>query len=292
MANDTATTRLLYAILSQKCLKDVCHLCFISCPLHIQPLSILISYQIDWNKVAHDPILSQEITNGHAARMRYSRFKKQMEGTAPVRRPRNNNSGSPSSSPKKAKVEKNATKSLRKVKERAPSNATSERVKTEASESGYGTAEGTPEAAGHETQNPSAGVIKREHLSSRDENLHLYTPVTPASMSPTPSPGGFTASQDMDEILHSFSMPGHDNMTHEPMGHAQMYPGVMEDPNQVAYGMAIQMPLGMDMMEDPFTHGMWGEDDEHGRHEQERGGESNGVTVKTEERWEDGYRQA
>ncbi|KAF7872506.1 hypothetical protein EAF04_003427 [Stromatinia cepivora] len=57
MANDGAINRLLYAILSQKCLKD-----------------------IDWNRVAHDPILSQEITNGHAARMRYSRFKKQMDG--------------------------------------------------------------------------------------------------------------------------------------------------------------------------------------------------------------------
>ncbi|KAF7879881.1 uncharacterized protein EAF02_008051 [Botrytis sinoallii] len=56
MTNDGAINRLLYAILSQKCLKD-----------------------IDWNKVAHDPILSQEITNGHAARMRYSRFKKQMD---------------------------------------------------------------------------------------------------------------------------------------------------------------------------------------------------------------------
>lgn len=29
------------------------------------------------------------ITNGHAARMRYSRFKQQMEGHAPIRRPRN-----------------------------------------------------------------------------------------------------------------------------------------------------------------------------------------------------------
>ncbi|KAF7916642.1 uncharacterized protein EAE98_010651 [Botrytis deweyae] len=56
MTNDGAINRLLYAILSQKCLKD-----------------------IDWNKVARDPILSQEITNGHAARMRYSRFKKQMD---------------------------------------------------------------------------------------------------------------------------------------------------------------------------------------------------------------------
>ncbi|KAI9647194.1 hypothetical protein NHQ30_003577 [Ciborinia camelliae] len=58
MTNDGAINRLLYAILSQKCLKD-----------------------IDWNKVARDPILSQEITNGHAARMRYSRFKKQMDST-------------------------------------------------------------------------------------------------------------------------------------------------------------------------------------------------------------------
>lgn len=58
MTNDGAINRLLYAILSQKCLKD-----------------------IDWNKVAHDPVLSQEITNGHAARMRYFRFKKQMDGT-------------------------------------------------------------------------------------------------------------------------------------------------------------------------------------------------------------------
>ena len=32
------------------------------------------------------------ITNGHAARMRYSRFKQQMEGNAPVRRARNPNS--------------------------------------------------------------------------------------------------------------------------------------------------------------------------------------------------------
>ncbi|KAF7956905.1 hypothetical protein EAE96_004229 [Botrytis aclada] len=59
MTNDGAINRLLYAMLSQKCLKD-----------------------IDWNKVAHDPILSQEITNGHAARMRYSRFKKQMDNAA------------------------------------------------------------------------------------------------------------------------------------------------------------------------------------------------------------------
>ncbi|KAK1761175.1 hypothetical protein QBC47DRAFT_23368 [Echria macrotheca] len=66
-ANDNAMTRFLFAILQQKCLKD-----------------------IDWNKVAHDPILAQEITNGHAARMRYSRFRAAMLGIEPQRRNRTN----------------------------------------------------------------------------------------------------------------------------------------------------------------------------------------------------------
>jgi len=47
--------------------------------------------QIDWNKVAHDPILAQEITNGHAARMRYSRFRAAMLGIEPQRRNRTAN---------------------------------------------------------------------------------------------------------------------------------------------------------------------------------------------------------
>ena len=38
--------------------------------------------QIDWNDVASD----LDITNGHAARMRFSRFKQQMEGIQPPRR--------------------------------------------------------------------------------------------------------------------------------------------------------------------------------------------------------------
>ncbi|KAK4455601.1 hypothetical protein QBC34DRAFT_70979 [Podospora aff. communis PSN243] len=70
-ANDNAMTRFLFAILQQKCLKDNMS-------------------QIDWNKVAHDPILAQEITNGHAARMRYSRFKAAMLGLEPTRRNRTN----------------------------------------------------------------------------------------------------------------------------------------------------------------------------------------------------------
>ncbi|KIM95629.1 hypothetical protein OIDMADRAFT_33719 [Oidiodendron maius Zn] len=126
-----------------------------------RPLGRPLFHTIDWNKVAHDPILSQEITNGHAAHIRYSRFKKQMEGTVPVRRPHNNNSPGHSSTPKKSKVEKSATKSPHTIKERTLSEDVGEREKLEAEESGYGIGDDIPEVASHRTQNPRIN-IKRE----------------------------------------------------------------------------------------------------------------------------------
>ncbi|KAL2263268.1 hypothetical protein VTK26DRAFT_7533 [Humicola hyalothermophila] len=85
--NDNAMARFLFAILQQKCLKD-----------------------IDWNKVARDPVLTQPITNGHAARMRYSRFKAAMLGHEPQRRNRTN--------PDKSRVSKKNLKktNIRKLK--------------------------------------------------------------------------------------------------------------------------------------------------------------------------------
>ena len=38
------------------------------------------SKKIDWNLVANDPVLLQPISNGHAARMRYSRFRATVSG--------------------------------------------------------------------------------------------------------------------------------------------------------------------------------------------------------------------
>ncbi|CAK7264975.1 hypothetical protein SEPCBS119000_001269 [Sporothrix epigloea] len=55
---DKAIARLLFAMLKQKSLKD-----------------------IDWNLVACDPVLLEEISNGHAARMRYSRFRASVENS-------------------------------------------------------------------------------------------------------------------------------------------------------------------------------------------------------------------
>ncbi|KAI1461079.1 hypothetical protein F4805DRAFT_312929 [Annulohypoxylon moriforme] len=84
--NDNAMTRFLFAILQQKNLKD-----------------------IDWTKVAHDPILGEgkRITNGHAARMRYSRFKSSMLGLEPTRR---NRTGQPKSRVTKSKREPRSKK--------------------------------------------------------------------------------------------------------------------------------------------------------------------------------------
>ncbi|KAH7040559.1 uncharacterized protein B0I36DRAFT_219722, partial [Microdochium trichocladiopsis] len=64
-SNDNPMARFLFAILKQKNLKD-----------------------IDWNEVARDSVLVEEISNGHAARMRYARFRDAMLGVEPTRRNR------------------------------------------------------------------------------------------------------------------------------------------------------------------------------------------------------------
>ncbi|WZH46346.1 uncharacterized protein QYS62_007420 [Fusarium acuminatum] len=63
--SENAMARFLLAILNQKNLKD-----------------------IDWNQVAADPVLLQPITNGHAARMRFARFRATVTGHEPQKRAR------------------------------------------------------------------------------------------------------------------------------------------------------------------------------------------------------------
>ncbi|KAF4971386.1 hypothetical protein FZEAL_9868 [Fusarium zealandicum] len=63
--SENAMARFLLAILNQKNLKD-----------------------IDWNQVAADPVLIQPITNGHAARMRFARFRATVNGNEPQKRNR------------------------------------------------------------------------------------------------------------------------------------------------------------------------------------------------------------
>lgn len=82
--SDNAMARFLFAILKQKNLKDVGYL-FLSVS---STFSDGESIKIDWNLVANDPVLLQPITNGHAARMRYSRFRTTVTGADTQKRNR------------------------------------------------------------------------------------------------------------------------------------------------------------------------------------------------------------
>ncbi|EFR00824.1 hypothetical protein MGYG_03828 [Nannizzia gypsea CBS 118893] len=100
MPADGQTTKFLYTILKQLDLKS-----------------------IDWNLVASQ----LEITNGHAARMRFSRFRQQMEGnTATARTPRAKKSKADTAKSKKAMFEEPA-----KSKEGSPTGRASPTVKKE-----------------------------------------------------------------------------------------------------------------------------------------------------------------
>ncbi|KAJ4412482.1 hypothetical protein N0V85_003696 [Neurospora sp. IMI 360204] len=90
-ATENAMARFLFAILQQKSLKD-----------------------INWNEVAASPFLSQKISNGHAARMRYSRFRASMLGIEP--RPRNRTNPDKNRVTKAKKEEEKPKKKAVKVK--------------------------------------------------------------------------------------------------------------------------------------------------------------------------------
>jgi hypothetical protein len=179
-------------------------------PIIIQKLTLSLN-QIDWNKVARDPVLAQDqITNGHAARMRYSRFKKQIDGTAgqPTRKQRN-----PNPSPRKPKVEKKIKKTK---KDESRREGRIEEEAGEDSQSGYQT-EGTPEAEVGSSFAESAvnSPIKREPStglagtsSNGSGSGSLYSP-TPLHHTPSPS---MEMMSPTNEMMTSFGMPGQEQM--------------------------------------------------------------------------------
>ncbi|OLN92103.1 hypothetical protein CCHL11_01509 [Colletotrichum chlorophyti] len=137
---DNQMTRFLFAILKQKNLKD-----------------------IDWNAVAHDPILTQPITNGHAARMRYSRFRSAMLGLEPQKRNRT------------AANKNRVTKSKKELKPKKEEEDDKQRVKPEP---------GTLEAlrqSGMPVRSPV--TVKQEHCQPSYRQQF-----TPTSMASPPAP--------------------------------------------------------------------------------------------------------
>lgn len=191
-ANDNAMTRFLFAILQQKCLKD-----------------------IDWNKVAHDPILAQEITNGHAARMRYSRFRAAMLGIEPQKRKRTTTAGENRvTKRKKDDKSKKADTTASTTNEDTKSDEPDNRIKTEP--------KATDAAAPKVKEEPllvtapsPLDTPTQQHFptnpavsssSSMSEMTRLLTPCSDTDIYPT-APGsasqGYDHSPSASEILHS-----------------------------------------------------------------------------------------
>jgi hypothetical protein len=195
--------------------------------------------------------------------MRYSRFKKQIEGPSAVRKPRN------PSSPRKSKVEKN--KSPKKIKERQQS-AEEDKIKTEAGEAGAGrySVEGTPEAGAQESSQHTSPIVKRE------PGLPGGYPLTPVG-SQTPSPRYDGNMSEMDEMVMSFGMPG------GMAGEQGMYPGVNVMDGGHGYGMGMQMGLA-----DPFDN-LW-QPHAHAHAHAHTHGPGAGL-VKSEPSWEGSYPQ-
>ena len=226
--------------------------------------------------------------------MRYARFKKQMDGTAAVRRPRNPNT------PRKSKVEKN--KSPRKIKEQNTSD-NAENIKAEPWEgkgSRQGSVEGTPEVGigmGIERMVKSEPGLA---ASRSDSNTGTPFPSTPTHGSKhyahsgserdeSESPGqcfGEGMSDMEDMLATSFGMVGGEGMYAPMMGDGHV--GGM---GQHGHGFGIGMPMGIGLG-DPYE-GLWGP----GLQQEVRGGPAGmhgnegGVLVKTEPRWEEAYRQ-
>ncbi|CZR53678.1 uncharacterized protein PAC_03558 [Phialocephala subalpina] len=299
MPSDTAITELLYAILKQKCLKD-----------------------IDWNKVASDPILHEPITNGHAARMRYSRFKKQMDGTASIRRPRN--PASSSSTPRRSRVEKN--ESPKKIKKNSSSHSHSHsQIKSEHAgdesregtvDSSYGVEMGmsgemvrvkkereSKSRLQSQAQNEAESPYNQDHISSNGMLLTplpstpTYTPRYCIERSPSPSPNSHPShqnqesftSQSLDEYVTSFGIDnqvGHgvsEGLFGEVVGHGGIYD----------HGMGMSPGLGMGM-EGSFES-LWdpnssmSQSQSQGQSQSQSQGGRGGVLVKIEPTWEEAY---
>ncbi|KAG9230601.1 hypothetical protein BJ875DRAFT_150092 [Amylocarpus encephaloides] len=244
MPTDTAINRLLYAILSQKCLKD-----------------------IDWNKVANNPILNGEITNGHAARMRYSRFKRQMDTAIGIaKKPRTN-------TPRKNKIDKSKPP-VKKENDRLVHSKEDEeggdakRVKLERADTSSVLGEGR-------------GRVKMEPRDrDRDAGYIPGMPFTPQSQNSTPSPGmGHHHDYplgEMDDMATSFGFPGE-----------ELYGPMMA--HEYGNGMGMGMPMAIP---DSFEH-VW-----HDQETRSVGGRGerhlisdNGGLVKNEPRWAEDYRR-
>jgi hypothetical protein len=217
--------------------------------------------------VADNPILKEEITNGHAARMRYSRFKKQMDSSIGIVKKTRKNS------PRKPTVDK--PKMAKKQQERQKPKV----GEVEGQESTTTEKRERPELEDEESEAGGQRVMKREP-GERIGGYACGMPYTPQSQYSAPSPGlshhGFDSlGNEMDDMATSFGLSEAD--FYEPMmGHGY------------GSGMGMDMSMGMADAFDP----LWQEHEARhlGMKDERQITDEGGVLVKNEPRWEESYK--
>ncbi|KAK0122374.1 hypothetical protein ONS95_010615 [Cadophora gregata] len=192
MPNDNAITRLLYAILSQNSLRD-----------------------INWDKVANEPILNNEITNGHAARMRYSRFKKQMDASTGNLQPPTPRK------PRKNRVEK--TKSAKKDKRPLGGPKTERDDEKEIKSEGKGKGKEREHKRGVKSEygiREGTGESLLSSSASMSGSLNRDTPELEGGLSMMPSPAVSLAQHDLSSALHHSHSSGLGMSSFQNFSHA------------------------------------------------------------------------
>lgn len=178
--SENAMARFLLAILNQKNLKD-----------------------IDWNQVAQDPVLMQPITNGHAARMRFARFRQTVNGHEPQKRNRTadksrvTKSKKPSSAKRDSLTKADSGVSLASL---ALRQASSPQIKHEQSQHGY-LAQFSPASTSSPYLADNRDDINPRFLTPCSDDSAQGLSVNPASLEDLRIRNGFGPSVDCNQDL-------------------------------------------------------------------------------------------
>ncbi|KAJ3503415.1 hypothetical protein NM208_g16518 [Fusarium decemcellulare] len=206
--SENAMARFLLAILNQKNLKDVS-------PSTANALTTTPSYhpgQIDWNQVAADPVLLQPITNGHAARMRFARFRATVNGHEPQKR---NRTADKSRVTKPKKTQQAKRDSLVKSESGVSLSSYAQvrhspKIKQEHSQHGY-LAQFSPASTSSPYLTDNRDDFNPRFLTPCSDDMAQGLSINPASLEDLRLRNGFGPSMDCPPDF--MAQPAHDHIT-------------------------------------------------------------------------------
>ncbi|KAM0427331.1 hypothetical protein ACHAPT_007766 [Fusarium lateritium] len=184
--SENVMARFLLAILNQKNLKD-----------------------IDWNQVAADPVLLQPITNGHAARMRFARFRATVNGHEPQKRNRTADKSRVTKSKKTQPVKRESL-----IKSEAAVNLSSyaqvrpsPKIKQEPNQHGY-LAQFSPASTSSPYLTDNRDDMNPRFLTPCSDDMPHGLAINPASLEDLRLRNGFGPSMDGPQDF--MTQPAHD----------------------------------------------------------------------------------